>query len=233
MPEELTEMYKDLKKKLYITLSGDTNSKVVSEQLYHRDIVAMSSAAAVNKLNQLTSGFIIDTEAINENKLLHEGLQEVHVLSYYRFIELQKLLQTIGNEQAIIWCYYKKEFELIKELLGDKCVCVYGDVNITDKRINLKRFKSGEAQYLIANPASADKGLTLTNAHIAIYFSMGYSMELWKQSTERIYGSTRSQPHRCTYYIMMAKGTVDELIYASVQNKFNISTELLNYLKGG
>lgn len=211
MPKELSEQYNQLRRELYLELlEGDVL------------ITAPSAGAKRNKLNQVTSGFIIDTKS-----------QETHLLSDYRFKELQKLLHNIGEAQAIIWCNYHKEFEVIQDMLGDKCVCVYGKVSIEDKNKNLKAFKEGKAQYLVANPASADKGLTLTNARFAIYFSMNDSLELFEQSADRIYGDKSKQPHRCTYYIIQAKGTVDEVIYSSIRNKGDVSMAVLNHLKGG
>lgn len=228
MPKELKEQYDKLKKNLYLEL-GD-----------YITITAPSTAASLNKLNQVSSGFVIDTNAIKRNKVIraddsiHDILvAEDYVLSYYRFEKLQSLLHSLGEEQAIIWCNYKKEFEIIKQMLGARCECIYGGTNITQKNEYIRAFKEGRIQYLIANPASADKGLTLTNAHIAIYFSLNYSYELWKQSIERIYGSIIKQPKRCKYYIFIAKGTVDNAIYTTIQNKGHLSSAILEHLKGG
>lgn len=221
MPADLKKQYNQLRKELYLEIGEGAT------------ITAPSEAAKLNKLNQLTSGFAIDTEAMKQNKFAGTDLTEIHIFDEYRFDALEELLETLGDKQAIIWCNYRKEFEIIKQRLGDKCVLVYGAVGIEDKIEAIKKFKNGEAQYFVANPASADKGLTLTNAHIAIYFSMGYSYELYKQSIERIYGDVRKQPLRCTYYIFTAKGTIDEVIYNAVSTKGAMSTAVLNHLKGG
>ena len=202
-------------------------------------ITVPSTAAKLNKLNQVTSGFVIDTAATKLNKAKRENGRtdfepENYFLSDFRHLELDKLLkEKVGDNQAIIWCNFHKEFEIVQAMLGDKCRCAYGKVDITEKNINLKLFKEGKIQYLVANPASCDKGLTLTNAHFAIYFSMNYSYELYKQSIERIYGSIISQPNRCTYYIMMAKGTIDKTIFNTVQTKGDMSAAILEHLKGG
>jgi SNF2 family DNA or RNA helicase len=221
MPTELKEQYENLRKNLYVELNGSVT------------ITAPSTAANINKLNQVSSGFIIDTMALKHNKVFEDKQQDTHILSTYRFEKLDELLHNLGSEQAIIWCVYKKEFEILKQRLGDKCGFVYGDTNIGEKNEAIRAFKQGRIQYLVANPASADKGLTLTNSHIAIYFSLGYSYELWKQSIERIYGSTFKQPRRCQYYIFIAKGTVDRAIYNTIKNKGDMSTAVLNHLKGG
>lgn len=221
LPDKLQAHYDKLKKELFVDISGT-------------EVTAATSAAALNKLNQLTSGFLMDTYAKKENKLFpeNEPLQEIYELSDYRFVELEKILDSLGDKQVVIWAQYRKEFEIIKKRLGYRCVCIYGAVGIEEKNANLKKFKSGQVQYLIANPASADKGLTLTNANHCVYFSLGYSLELWVQSGERIYGGIRSQPNKCYYYIMLAEGTVDELIYKAVNGKYDLSFELLDHLRG-
>lgn len=227
---------------LPLTLKGSYNS--MKEELYlelkdNVIVTAPSVAAKLNKLNQITSGFVIDTQAIKYNKMLRESgsiareKPESFNLSEYRFAALYKLLATLGNQQVIIWANYHLEFERIERALVGKCGCVSGRENITQKNENLRNFAAGKIQYLIANPASADKGLTLTNSHIAIYFSMNYSYELFKQSMERIYGSIISQPNRCTYYIFIANGTIDGIIYDAVMHKSNLSSAILDHLKGG
>ena len=224
LPAGLKRHYNKLKNELYIELGDGLR------------ITAPSSAAKMNKLNQVTSGFIIDTQAAKENKFYDDShLPEWHLLDEYRFRRLALLLENeCRGEQVLIWANYHKEFELISEMLGDRCRCVYGKTSIQDKNDAIQRFKDGRIQYLVANPASADKGLTLTNAHISIYFSLNWSFELFKQSYERIYGDVRKQPKHCDYYIMIAKGTIDRVLYSDVlQGKGTSSYAVLNHLKGG
>ena len=225
LPAELKKAYNKMKNDLAIEISEDTN------------IVAKSDAAKLNKLNQITSGFIMDTQAIKENKFYDDSnLSEWYLLDDYRFKKLQSLLMSndIRDEQVLIWANYRKEFEIIQSLLGKRCRCIYGGTSITEKNESIRLFKSGEIQYLIANPASADKGLTLTNAHISIYFSLNWSYELFKQSMERIYGDISKQPKHCDYYVFIAKGTIDRILYSDVlQNKGDASYAVLNHLKGG
>lgn len=222
MPPELKKHYNKLKNELYMELGDGLK------------ITAPSTAAKLNKLNQVTSGFVIDTQAVKENKFYNEDRTELYNLSGYRFAKLIDMLGEIGDEQVLIWANYKAEFKIIREALGDKCRCVYGETSITEKNEAIRLFKEGKVQYLVANPASADKGLTLTNAHISIYFSLNWSYELFKQSMERIYGDVKKQPKHCEYYIMIAKGTIDRVLYSDVlQGKGSASTAVLNHLKGG
>ena len=224
MPPELKKHYNKLKNELYIELGDGLQ------------ITAPSTAAKLNKLNQVTSGFIIDTQAVKENKFYDNNLAEWYMLDDYRFKMLQDLLNrdNIRNEQVLIWANYRKEFEIIQSILGEQCRCIYGGTTITEKNEAIKLFKEGKIQYLVANPASADKGLTLTNAHISVYFSLNWSYELFKQSMERIYADISKQPKHCDYYVMIAKGTIDRILYSDVlQGKGEANYAILNHLKGG
>ena len=222
MPAELKKHYNKLKNELYMEVGDGLR------------ITAPSAAAKLNKLNQVTSGFIIDTQAVKENKFYNEDKTELYQLSGYRFAKLIDLLGQIGDEQVLIWANYKAEFRIIQQAHGNSCRCVYGETTLAEKNEAIKLFKEGKIQYLIANPASADKGLTLTNAHISIYFSLNWSYELFKQSMERIYGDVMKQPKHCDYYVMIAKGTIDRVLYSDVlQGKGEASYAVLNHLKGG
>lgn len=227
LPEGLKAHYNKMKNDLVVELDADNGIK----------ITAPSAAAKLNKLNQITSGFIMDTQAIKENNFYDDSnLPEWYLLDNYRFQKLQDLLNSdaIRNKQVLIWANYRKEFEIIQSILGERCRCIYGGTTINEKNESIKLFKSGEIQYLIANPASADKGLTLTNAHISVYFSLNWSYELFKQSMERIYGDIRKQPEHCHYYVFIAKDTIDRVLYDDVlQGKAEASYAVLNHLKGG
>ena len=76
-------------------------------------------------------------------------------------------------------------------------------------------------------------GVNLTEAHIAIYYSLNYSWEQLKQSSERIRGHIKVQPKKAIYYILAARGTIDEAIYSVVKNKKASSREFLAILEGG
>ena len=66
------------------------------------------------------------------------------MLDAYRFRLLQDLLNkdNIRNEQVLIWANYRKEFETIQSMLGDKCRCVYGGTTLAEKNeaISQERF---------------------------------------------------------------------------------------------
>lgn len=229
LPKDVKKHYNKLKGEMYVELEDD------------KYITAASAAAKINKLNQVASGFIIDTQAKKDNKLFkyeleYEKQEEWYLLNDYRFHKLQELLvsERCQGKQVLIWANYRSEFELIEKMLGNNCRCLYGATKLKDKHDAIQLFKEKRIQYLVANPASADKGLTLTNAHISIYFSLNWSYELFKQSYERIYADISIQPEHCYYYILIAKGTINRIIYSDVLlGKKRASDAVLAHLKGG
>lgn len=229
-PEEATlKVYEEFRRNAVIELSESTK-------------ISTDMIAAVNaKLSQITSGFIIDTDAVNENKLLRKvgeptTKQEIYRLpSEYaisqRAQETAKLLNMLDG-QIVIWANYKQEFADLKALLGDESRCINGATPTQDKFEYIKQFKAHKVKYLICHPLSVGMGINLTEAHHAVYYSLTYSYEALKQSSERICGHIEVQPNKCHYWIVVAQGTIDAAIYKNVINKKTSTLDFLNALKG-
>lgn len=227
MPADLRVKYEEMKTNLAIEL-GDN---VI--------VTVPSIAAKLGKLNQISSGFVLDTKATKYNKMLKANeiatgfKDDYYLLSMYKFNALFELLNSFGNKQAIIFANYHKEFDIIKDVLGDECRVVNGQVNSDQKNIAIKMFKQGLIKYLVMHPKSAGKGLTLTNTNLCVYYSLNYSYEDWKQSADRIYGDIVKQPYFCKYYIINAVNSIDKAIYNAIDTKSSVSYSVLNHLKGG
>ena len=178
-------------------------------------ILASSALVEVMKLRQLSSGFCY-------------GENETHITGKSKLKELRSLLKEIGDRQVIIWCNFRYEIRTLLDALPSSDA-LWSET--TDRNEVIRNFQNGRIQYLIANPQSAAHGLTFTNCNYAVYFSMNYSYELQKQSEDRIHRI--GQDAKCTYYFLIATGTVDKMIYRTVCKKGDMSKQVLDYLKGG
>lgn len=67
-------------------------------------------------------------------------------------------------------------------------------------------------------------GLNLQKANKIIYFSLPERCELWMQSQKRIHRI--GQERTCFYYVMMCRGSVEELIYAALKRGTDYTDEL-------
>ena len=234
------ELYKTMATDSFVEIVGKEPQEEIDCEGY---VIAASQAVAVrSKLNQIASNFIMDTEAIKENRynrMLKQDatMQEVYsVGSGERLAALRKLidglLQAEPRASIIIWAYYAAEFRDIERMLeGDTFRTVRGGTTSRDKESAIADFRAGRCRFLLAHPLSIGMGINLTRAHHAIYYSINDSWESFKQSSERICGHIKVQPHDCHYWVIQAEGTVNELIYQNVASKRDASTGLLEHLK--
>lgn len=175
------------------------------------------------KLRQITSGFAIDDKgqasALDTNNPKINALLDV--------------VEESGHQQMIIWCQFHWEIDLIvKELSAIAGVSqLHGRIPHQERNDHLNNFLNGTNRFLVAHPDSAAHGLTLTNCHIAVFFSMDYSMEGYSQARGRIYRN--GQKNNCLYIHLIAKGTIDEDVLAIVQRKETAHEVAARYLQHG
>jgi SNF2 family DNA or RNA helicase len=74
---------------------------------------------------------------------------------------------------------------------------------------------------MIANPAAAREGLTLTEARAAIYLDRTFNLVDFLQSQDRIH--RMSQKHPCEIVLLIAKNTIDEFIDFSLAQKHRLA----------
>jgi len=175
--------------------------------------------AALMKLRQITGGHFISGPIVKR-------------IGFAKLDALNDLLDEIGSKQCLIWAEFTHEIDAIKDL----CASRGESVEIIDGRTSssageiAEKFQAGKIKRLICQPMAAGHGITLTAAHYAIYYSLGFSYELFKQSRDRIHRLGQDQP--CTYYILLAEDTVDEAAYGVVRGKGKVSDALLAVLSG-
>lgn len=116
------------------------------------------------------------------------------------------------GEKAIIWTSFVANVNwLARELRPFNAVRVHGQLSYDDRAHSLKAFKSNpECAVLIATPASAKEGLTLTVANNAIFYDRSFSLDDYLQAQDRIHRI--SQDKECTVTNIVATGTVDEWV---------------------
>lgn len=182
-----------------------------------QDVLAANAAVKLMKLRQGSAGFFLDETG---------GVQQTGTS---KLDELESLLEEIGDHQIIIWTQFHYEADQIQKMLGDNCVRADGTVNQDNKNEAIKKFKNGEVKYFVGHPASVGHGITLTNCSYVVYFSLSYSYELQAQSMDRIY--RKGQRNACTYYYLIAVGTVDEVIVKALDLKKGVAESVFNYIK--
>ncbi len=131
-----------------------------------------------------------------------------------KFPILLELINEIADrdEKAIIWTSFVENADwLARELRTFNAVKVHGKLSYEERAKSLKAFKvDPECRLLIATPASAKEGLTLTVANNAIFYDRSFSLDDYLQAQDRIHRI--SQEKDCTVSNIVAVGTVDEWV---------------------
>lgn len=117
-----------------------------------------------------------------------------------------------AGEKAIVWTAFRANVDwLAKELSDFGAVRVHGKLSQHDRNRAIQRFKiDPECKVLIATPASAKEGLTLTVANHAVFYDRSFSLDDYLQAQDRIHRISQTRP--CTVTNLIGIQTVDEWV---------------------
>lgn len=125
----------------------------------------------------------------------------------------QLVSRAIADEsKAILWTNFVANADWLGRQFKDSgSVVVHGKKSIADRNAALDRFKNDPAiKVLVATPASAKEGLTLTVANHAIFFDRSFSLDDYLQAQDRIHRI--SQKRECYIWNLVAVDTIDRWV---------------------
>jgi SNF2 family DNA or RNA helicase len=172
----------------------------------------------IGKLSQLLSGFMYTQDGayhLNPNPKL-ELLEDV-------VDEFPK------EEKIIIYCRWKEEATIISQWAKSKgysYVTMTGETDSVDRAKYINSFQNGDTKLFICNVAVGKFSLTLTASSTIVYYSMGFGIEEFIQSSDRIHRV--SQTRTCLYLPLLTVGGVDEYIFDSVSRKIKIAQAIVD-----
>jgi SNF2 family DNA or RNA helicase len=130
------------------------------------------------------------------------------------------------KEPMVIFTRFVNEIERLKTLSikSGRTVC-----ELSGRGNQLKEWQDGKFDDIIIQIQSGGLGVDLTRARICVFFSVGYSLGDFNQALARIHRPGQTRP--CIYYHIIARGTVDELVYKSLRSKKKVIDYVLDKLK--
>jgi len=144
--------------------------------------------------------------------------------------KLTALLDDLADtdEQAIIWCAFRGEIQLVSSALASLGTVVTFDGSTdVDERSGAKvAFQSGEARFFVSNMKAGAYGLNLQNCHLQYFYSRDTSPQANWQAEDRSHRP--GQKHSCVYKSLVVKGTVDERILELIEQ----SADLRDIVRG-
>ncbi len=179
---------------------------------------AVNAAAVMTKLLQIASGAVYG-----------EGLS-YHDVDVGRY----ELVADLIEQRAHTVCFFlwqHQKVNLIKEFdkRGITWCLIDGSVSDKDRQEAVRLYQGGFYRVLLAHPASAAHGLTLTKGTTTIWASPTYNLEHFMQGNRRIYRAGQNQ--RTETIVILAPGTIEEKVAAKLEDKNARQGEMLDLLK--
>ena len=173
------------------------------------NVVAINAAVVTQKLQQMSGGFVYTDEG------------PVWV-SPHKFDRLEELLEENQHANTLIVYNYQEELAELKRRF--KRLVTLDDDNA------IERWNRGEVELFAIHPKSAGHGLNLQHGgHHIVFLSLPWSLELYEQTIGRLHRS--GQRHDVWCYVMLTSKTVDEKIWAALQDKRSVSDIAMEALK--
>lgn len=203
--------------KNYIELEEEFTTFVNNEE-----VTAMNVLSKLVKLQQITSGFL-PIQKPGGNQVRHKTINDAKQKA------LKAELDTLRGEKVVVFARFHHDIDVIKKTcreLGLRAAEKSGRRDDMDS----DQFPPGY-DVLVAQLRSGGTGLNLADSCYAIYWNVWYSLFEYDQSLSRIHRG--GQKRKVTYIHLLAKDTIDEVIYQALEDKQEIIDVIINYIKKG
>ena len=170
----------------------------------------------VLRMQQICSGYVVT----QENPLAEKVTTLLNTTKEDALCEF--LTDIDPGESLVVFCVFTHDLMSVAEACtktGHRAYWLDGAHN------ELKEWQdSTEGGVLTVQIQAGAEGIDLTKASRGVYYSLPYSLALYEQSLARLYRPGQTKDVQFTY--LLAEDTIDESIYACLQNKKDLITEV-------
>jgi len=186
------------------------------DQLY-LDITTLDGDEVVDDAGNILKRMLRLVEIASNPKLFDASYSGLPA----KFEIADRLVEEIVDraEKAIIWTNFIGNIRLLRRRYEPHgAAVIYGDVPLDERAKIVATFqRSSDLKILIANPAAAREGLTLTAANHAIYLDRNFNLIDYLQSQDRIHRISQERP--AYIHNLVGKDTIDAYIEDVVYRK--------------
>lgn len=188
----------------------DMRKHYIAEFANGAEVSALSAGVASQKLCQMASGFVYSAG-------------EPVWFSLHKFDRLQELLDENQQENTIVVYNYKEELAELQRRYPHLRE-IYSPNAVSD-------WNAGKIKLLALHPMSAGHGLNLQQGGASLVFlSLPWSLEMYEQTIGRLHRGGQTRP--VWVYAMITDKTIDERIWAALQDKRSVSDAAIGELRG-
>ena len=218
MPDEMRRVYKDMEERFvawYKDKETDAKAKVTVKL----------------RLQQIASGFITSVASLPNDATDEEVIKFLadppprEVTWFDKKPKLDQLvadLEELGRgEKAVVLTHFTAEASMLYDVLTEKGFKV--NLQTGWKKVgSIESFKEGKEKVMVANIRVVSKGFNFqADCNHLYFYSNTFSLEDRQQSEARIY--RLGQSRTCVYTDYCMKDTVDEDVWARLQQKQSLS----------
>jgi len=196
--------------KLYEDLDRDFTASVLDGE-----ITAANALVKLLRLQQLTSGRVTVERDTNTEQVEIDDTKKA---------ALTDLLHDLPqDEPVVVFGRFASDLKTAHEAAA---ATGRGSLELSGKRRELEDWQAGRAQVLAVQIQAGGTGIDLTRARYCVYLSAGYSLGDYEQSLARVHRPGQSRT--VFYYHIVATGTVDEKVYAALQQRKQVVETVLD-----
>lgn len=155
-------------------------------------------------------------------RLIDKGYHETPA-KFTALDEIVARYMAMDGQKMIIWSSFVENVDELAERYANYGVAVlHGEVSADNRDRAVKSFREeAGTRILVANPAAAREGLTLTEANVAVYVDRTFNLVDYLQSQDRIHRI--SQTRECEIILLMANETIDLFVDFSLEQKHRLA----------
>lgn len=187
-------------------------------QLKDGEITSINAAALTNKLLQLASGSVYDDDG---NTVLIDSDRYNLILD---LVEQRKHTLVVFN-----WKHQRDKLLELAKTRKITTAVIDGETKDKDRSKAVEDFQAGKVQMMLAHPASAAHGLTLTKGTTTIWASPTYDAEKYMQMNRRIYRAGQTMKTETLH--ICAENTLESAVYEKLSGKLDKMYSLLDILE--
>lgn len=212
LDEAQMALYRTMEKEFIVTLPNGC------------EVEAETAAALSQKLLQMASGTLYETYLdgdIDTDDM--RKVKRVHKLHDHKIEELREIVAESQGEPLLVSYHFKSSLDRLKKAFP-KAVAMDREGKC------VKTWNSGKIPMLLIHPQSGGHGLNMQHGgHNLVFFDLPWSLELYLQLIGRL--ARQGQKNVVVVQMLIAAGTLDEVVYQALNEKSDAQEKLFRILK--
>lgn len=230
MPKLITDnIFVELPKKVY-KVYDDLEEHLIA-QIGDKEVVAANAGVASAKCRQVVNGGLYLDPEVEALIKVPKGARDWIDLHTEKLDAVEELMGELQGAPLLVAYEFKHDLARLLKKFGKNTPYVGGGV--TPKKCDeiFTKWNAGQIPLLLGHPQAMSHGLNLQEGgHHVCFHSMFWDYDLYYQFIRRLLRQG-SKASRVFVYHILARGTIDEVIYSALQSKGRSQQELFKAIQ--